>query len=334
MLLGVTPLAANARVRRWQFGLIFTKICPIPMSAAQTEPTAAMTPRIAFATMVGEEPFFLPLWIDHYSRFVPKSHLFILVDGEHRSLPAQAQGCQVIVLPHVTPGPGWDRARWQMISSFTTTLLHRFDVVAFNDVDEILLADPAGEDLLTLLARAQSVGVISPFALELMHRTDLEPSPLHAKAPILSQRRHARINASYCKPCITSRPLNWTIGGHYSDFPDLNLDPDLYLLHLRFADRDMLLERQNSRQALMTPTPEGAEVVAGAGWSKGAKEMEHFLQSFIDAGLPIEGDFSFEWQRKRIIKSWAYDPKDQIWRHDKLHNRKTYTIPPRFAGLF
>jgi hypothetical protein len=294
-----------------------------------------MTARIAFATMVGEEPFFLPLWIDHYAQFVPKSQLFILVDGAHRSLPPQAQGCQVIVLPHVTPGPGWDRARWQMISSFTATLLHRFDVVAFNDVDEILLADPdCGQDLLTLLMRAQQVGVISPFALELLHRTDLEPTPLHARAPVLSQRRYARINASYCKPCITARPLNWSIGGHYSDFEALNLDPHLYLLHLRFADRDMLLARQNSRQALMTPTADGAEVVAGAGWAKGAKEMEHFLQSFVDAGPPIDGDFSFDWQRKRITKSWAHDETAGIWRHDKLHNRKTYTIPPRFAALF
>ncbi len=293
------------------------------------------TARTAFATMVGDEPFFLPLWIAYYAQFVPKSHLFILVDGPHRSLPAQAQDCQVIVLPYVTPGPGWDRSRWQMISSFTATLLHRFDVVAFNDVDEILLADPAcGLDLLTLIARAQQVGVISPFALELLHRTDLEPARLHANAPILSQRRFARINASYCKPCVTSRPVNWSIGGHYADFPDLNLDTQLYLLHLRFADRDMLLERQNSRQALMTPTPEGAEVVAGAGWSKGADEMDHFLQSFITAGPPVDSDFSFDWQRKRIIKSWAYDADAQIWRHDRLHNRKTYTIPPRFAGLF
>jgi hypothetical protein len=105
-------------------------------------------------------------------------------------------------------------------------------------------------------------------------------------------------------------------------------------MHLRFADRDMLLARQNSRQALMTPTADGAEVVAGAGWAKGAKEMEHFLQSFVDAGPPIDGDFSFDWQRKRITKSWAHDETAGIWRHDKLHNRKTYTIPPRFAALF
>ncbi len=292
-------------------------------------------PSIAFATMVGDEPFFLPLWIDYYARFVPKSQVFILVDGAHRSLPAQAQGCQVIVLPHVTPGPGWDRARWQMISSFVATLLHRFDVVAFNDVDEILLADPAcGVDLLTLIGRARALGVISPFALELLHRTDLEPAPLHANAPILSQRRYARINASYCKPCITSRAVNWSVGGHYCDFPDLHLDPQLYLLHLRFADRDMLLARQASRQALMTPAPEGAEVVAGAGWSKGALEMAHFLQSFVETGPPLEGDFSFDWQRKRITKSWTYDAEAAIWRHNKLHNRKTYCIPSRFAALF
>lgn len=285
--------------------------------------------------MVGDEPFFLPIWIAHYARFVPKDQLFILVDGAHRVLPAQAQGCQILVLPHVVPGPGWDRKRWDMISAFTAMLLGRFDVVAFNDVDEIIVADPAcGKGLLELIGRAKTLGVVTPFAIELLHRFDLEPEALHNRAPILSQRRFGRINASYCKPCIISRPVRYSVGGHYSDFPDLHLDEHLTLFHLRFADQAMLQSRQTNRQALMAAASTGEEVVAGAGWSKGAEEMDQFLTSFVEMGPPIDTDFSFGWQRKRIINSWAHDQDAGLWRHGKLHNRKTYTIPPRFADAF
>ena len=196
----------------------------------------------AFATMVGDEPFFLPIWINHYARFLPKSQLFILVDGAQRVLPPEAQGCQILTLPHVVPGPGWDRMRWQMITDFTRLLLGRFDVVVFNDVDEIIVADPdCGTGLLGLIGRAREVGVISPFAIEVLHRLDLEPNALHANAPILSQRGFGRINASYCKPCITARPITFSLGGHYSNYPTLHLDPHLFLFHLRFADHTMLL---------------------------------------------------------------------------------------------
>ena len=296
---------------------------------------AAARSGIAFATMVGDEPFFLPIWIGYYSRFVPKDQLFILVDGAQRVLPPETEGCQVLTLPQVVPGPGWDRVRWEMISAFVALLLGRFDVVIFNDVDEIIVADPAcGTGLLDLIALARDVGVISPFAIELLHRVDLEPDALHSNAPILSQRRYGRINATYCKPCITARRVTFSVGGHYSDFPDLHLDTALFLFHLRFADHAMLLARQTSRQGLMAAVPDGAEGVAGSGWAKGAPEMDQFLHSFVETGLPIETDFSFGWQRAKIIKSWAHDTENGIWRHDKLHNRKTYSIPLRFADAF
>ncbi len=290
---------------------------------------------IAFATMVGDEPVFLPIWINYYARLVPKAQLFILVDGLHRAIPPEAEGCQIIWLPSVTPGPGWDVARWRMISLFTQTLLLRFGVVVFNDVDEILLADPAqGGDLLGHIGRAREVGVISPFAIELLHRIDLEPEALDPARPVLAQRRFGRINASYCKPCITAKPLNWSIGGHYSDYPSLHLDPALFLFHLRFVDHAMLRGRQASRQAMMQPgAAKGAEV-AGAGWLKGAQEMTDFLQSFVDAGPPLDNDFRFGWQRKRIVDSWAYDAEAGIWRHDRLHNRKTYRLPERMRDQF
>jgi hypothetical protein len=285
---------------------------------------------IAFATMVGDEPIFLPIWINHYSRFVAKSQLFILVDGQDRILPPESVGCQIIWLPQLAPSPGWDVARWQLITSFTATLLHRFGVVAFNDVDELLVLDPATEGtLLDALNRARDLGVISPFAVEVVHRIDLRPDALNPTQPILRQRPHCRLNASYCKPCVTSLPVTWSLGGHCSTHPDLHLDPQLYLFHLRYVDHGLLLDRQASRNAMMVTGD-----VAGAGWSKGRDQMTQFLQSFVEAGEPETGDFRFTWQRRRITRSWKKDPNSDFWRHDKLHNRRTYLIPDRFLDQF
>ena len=50
--------------------------------------------------MVRDEAVFLPRWIAHWRKTVPPEHMFILVDGLDQVAPAEAEGCQVIALPH------------------------------------------------------------------------------------------------------------------------------------------------------------------------------------------------------------------------------------------
>lgn len=293
------------------------------------------TPKLAFVTMVRDDAFFLRLWIAHYAALVPRHHLFILIDGFDQTPPPEAAGCQIIMLPKGQTGPGWDKRRWDTLSDFAATLLGRFDIVVLNDVDELLVTDPAsGIGLEQAIGRAQDLGVISPFALEIIHRPDLEPAPLDPTRPILHQRRHVRINASYCKPCITSKPLRWSLGGHYSDYPTLHLDDVLLLFHLRYVDRDMLLARQAARNALMQTGLPGAAEVAGGGWAKSVAEIDAFLNSFISHGPPEPTELVFDWQKKRIRAGWAFDSAQEIWRHPTLHNRRSYILPDRVKGLF
>lgn len=292
-------------------------------------------PLLAFATMVRNDDFFLRLWIAHYAAHVPKSHLFILFDGLDQTPPPEAKGCQCLFLPRAEMGPGWDNRRWAMLSDFAATLLGRFGVVTLNDVDELLVNDPASDETLPeALARALQVGVISPFALEMVHRRDLEPVPLDRARPVLEQRRFVRLNASYCKPCVISNPVRWSLGGHYSNHPKLHLDRSLYLFHLRYVDRDMLLARQAMRHAALQQPVPGDQQVAGGGWAKSTDQIDDFLQTIQDHGKPIESDFRFDWQRRRIAENWSWDPEAGIWRHPKLHNRKTYVLPARFHNIF
>jgi hypothetical protein len=222
-----------------------------------------------------------------------------------------------------------------MLADFNTTLLGRFDVVVLNDVDEIIVADPAGHmDLLQAIGRARTVGVITPFAVEVVHRTDLQPSPIDLSKPILRQRPHVRVNEIYAKPCITAVPVRWNLGGHRSDFPILNLDPCLYLFHLRFMDREMLFARQRTRLAIMEASSKGQAIVAGAGWEKSVDEVDSFLRSLQSEGTPVDNDFRFDQMRKRIASGWHQRGAAGLWRVGKLFGRhRTFVVPNRLLDL-
>ncbi|MFN6925203.1 MAG: hypothetical protein ACK4P8_06105 [Tabrizicola sp.] len=295
---------------------------------------AASPARIAFVTMVRDDHFFLRIWVEYYARHVPRHHLFILMDGFDQTPPDFAAGCQIITLPRSEPGPGWDMKRWTMLADFNAMLLGRFDVVVLNDVDEIIVPDPAyGIPLLDAVARAREVGVISPFAVEVVHRHDLCPDRIDPDRPILRQRPHVRVNSSYAKPCISSARLKWSLGGHRSDFPQLNLDNCLFLFHLRYLDRDMLLSRQQTRLAIANARNADEAEVAGIGWTKSTEDIERFLIS-LQASPPHEKNFQFDWQRRRMTREWRKDAKGDLWRHGKVVTSQTYIIPERFLDAF
>ncbi|TAG30137.1 MAG: hypothetical protein EAZ40_01805 [Rhodobacterales bacterium] len=296
---------------------------------------ATPTPNIAFVTMVRDDHFFLKLWVDYYARHVPRQHLFILLDGFDQTPPDFTAGCQILTLPRSEPGPGWDTRRWKMLADFNATLLGRFDVVVLNDVDEFIVADPAsGIPLLDALARAVEVGVITPFAVDVIHRYDLCPAPIDPAQPILRQRPHVRVDATYAKPCINALPVRFDTGGHCSDFPTLNLDPALYLFHFHFFDRSALKARQASRNAIMQASKPDQQMVAGPTWAKSLEEVDGFLLSIQQHGDPIENDFQFDQKRRRMISGWRRNGPNGFWQRGRIFNRRrTYVIPERFRDL-
>ncbi|WP_348539118.1 glycosyltransferase family 2 protein [Ruegeria sp. R8_1] len=285
--------------------------------------------------MVRNDEFFLKLWVDYYARFVPRQNLYILVDGDDSALPDTLQGCQVITFPQNQPSRGWDRKRWNFLSQFASSLTYRFDVVIGGDVDELIVLDPlVGNDPVQYILQQTNAQVISPFAIEVVQRVDLEPA-LDAQRPILEQRRYGRTNAFYCKPCITRAPISWSLGQHYSNHPRLNLSSDLFLFHLRFFDRDTLLERQKQRYLHITnDNSDIVQGVAGAGWAQSVEQVSAELQSFADYGPPETNDFSFEHLRKQIKKKWRFEEKRQIWKHAKFSGQSTFVIPERFSSVF
>ncbi|MEL7213808.1 MAG: hypothetical protein AAGK92_14180 [Pseudomonadota bacterium] len=297
--------------------------------------TLSQNGSLAFLTMVRDDDFFLRLWVNHYRQIVEPENLFILFDGQDQDIPDFAADCRTIRLPQAVHAEGWDDNRWAMLSDIASGLTRVYDRVVVNDVDELIVIDPDHPVGLRDYILDHPADVISPFALEVVHRTDVQPDPFDAERPLLSQRPHVRINASYCKPCITSVPLRWSLGGHYSSHPELYLDRNLYLFHLRYFDREMLLSRQAQRnQVVSADTNAITGSIAGDGWSKPSAKMQEFLESFIKAGAPEETDFLFDWQRRRVEKVWTFSEEEGFYRHGKIANRRTYILPERFRSCF
>ena len=291
---------------------------------------------IAFVTMVRDEPYFLPLWINHNSKIVPKEQLYILVDGFDQILPPEAQGCQILHLPRDPNPDSWDHRRWNILTKFSHSLLGRFSVVVTNDVDELLIADPRSpRSIQEILLSAVELRVLKAFAIEVIHRIDLEPAPIDWKKPILRQRSHIRPNTIYSKCCVIAEPVIWNRGGHCSDHPVFNMPNDLFLVHLRFCDHDYLVERQSSRRSIVEQAQNGKlSRVAGSGWHVTGKGISQFLQEVAQAGPPEEADCTFGFLRRRMRKTWHLNEKGGFWTHLSVARNTTFKLPEPFLDLF
>ena len=87
-----------------------------------------------------------------------------------------------------------------------------------------------------------SFDYVAGIGLNLTHIVSLE-SPLDLSQPILRQRRFAWFRSDGCKPLITRVPLRWCTGFHACDQP-IDIDPNLFVLHLKTMDYDLALKKQ------------------------------------------------------------------------------------------
>jgi hypothetical protein len=211
---------------------------------------ARVAKRVACLTMTRDEDVFLAVWHRYYAGLFGPENLFIVDHNSSASPPAQVLGAgdrNVFRLPfdspsHMTEGDrfAFDRERFLFVSDLVGALLKYYDTVIFNDTDEVFVADPEVYPDLAAYLAANDDEVIAGIGLEILHDPAEEP-PFDPASPVLAQRRCFVYRFHHSKPHILSRPCR--IGGHGSRRP-FRLDPDLYLMHLKFVDWDRSLERQ------------------------------------------------------------------------------------------
>lgn len=193
----------------------------------------------AVFTIVQNESFYFPIWLNYYSRFFESEDIYVLdhdtVDGS-----TDGDGFQRERVSKRTFDNRWLR---QIVQRKQRQLLESYDNVVFVDVDEIVAPNPLLGDLGDYLARFNGVW-INCLGYEVIQMPD--EAPLDLSRSILSQRRCWFPNSIYDKSVLSSVPIEWKLGFHGRRDNHGRFDPDLRLIHLHRADFHVCLERHQA----------------------------------------------------------------------------------------
>lgn len=196
-----------------------------------------MNRRIAVVTMVYNESYFLPIWIDHYNKSVPEKNIYVIDDGSSDGSTSNLGNINLIQLPRQ---PFSDVRRTELVSNFCSNLLLWYDVVIYTDVDELLVPDPDIALDLQEYCDKMKKDVVTAIGLNVI-QTEEEISPPPYQKPLLQCRRYVRFVYAMCKPVISRVPIKWSPRFHSSNH-SMEVD-DLFLFHLRHHDINIALQR-------------------------------------------------------------------------------------------
>lgn len=247
-----------------------------------SQPAIGRTFQIAAITNVYNEFHNLPVWVDHYSRQIGAEHCIVLDHGSDDGSTNDLRGAKSILLPR--SGVFNERHRMALITNLANSLLGYYDAVIYSDCDEMLVADPAKYENLRDYAARLNRPVSHAIGLNVRHDISKE-SPLTTDRKILDQRTLAHFVSPMCKPLLIKAPVSWGGGFHSCDKPP-RFD-DLYLFHLRHADRDRALARLNTTRKIV--------FARDGGGKHHRREEDDLIKNVYDKvkGMKVKEDFDF-----------------------------------------
>jgi len=290
------------------------------------------TPTVAAITMAANEGPMLQRWVDHYAKHVGRQHLIVLDDN---STDGSTEGLDVTVhhLPKMPGGDDFVPARMDLMSGLAQGLLAVYDYVIFTDVDEFLIPDPAKYETLPQLIAAKGYPpILAALALNVVHVPALEPEPLDLSRPILEQRSYAKFTKLMCKPSTKRVPARWALDTHgITTETPFAVDPELFMVHLKFADRGRLAEVVAHRKAVNEA--DGRAQLSS--WSKSAAEI---LAVFDKAVADVDPATVPEFDPSSIDLASLVVPLNDLYRTvdqgqiPALRNEPFVRIPERLKG--
>jgi FkbM family methyltransferase len=194
--------------------------------------------------MVYNEPVFLPMWRAHYGNMVGEANCYVVDHGSDDGSTTDLGSISVIRIPR---SPMHDQKRARFLSDFVSGLLEWYDVVAYTDVDEFLVADPERWTDFSAFCAELTGDAINCLGFEVYELPGVD-GPLLPSVPVLRQRRWARFSLAMCKPLLVRSRVSWVPGFHASNHP--MAFGDLFLFHLHNCDKGITLQRQAKTRAM------------------------------------------------------------------------------------
>ncbi|HET6877165.1 MAG TPA: glycosyltransferase family 2 protein [Jatrophihabitans sp.] len=304
---------------------------PAVLPNRRKDPSESKLPDVAVITMARDEGRMLSRWVDFYGSAFGTDNLLVFddnsVDGSTDNL-----GCSVFHLPQL-PGIGrYERTRNLLMSGIAEGLLQVYDFVIFVDVDEFLMADPAKHaSLREFLAARRDRDVIAPMTLNVMHHVGAEP-PLDPDRPILDQRSFAKFLPVMCKPSIKQIPAPWNPTSHAISAP-FEVDPELFMLHLKFYDAGELRATAALRNAMVKADGRATK----SSWSRTGDQL---VAQITEASARVDPDSVKEFDPQLAeLDGIVQQQREGIWQPSGMGQvpamsaRPLVRIPERLRGL-
>lgn len=257
---------------------------------------SAARPRVACLTMVKDDGVFLDIWCRYYAGLFGAAQCHVVDHGSTETAAldrARAMGVQVLRVPFEYPASApqgirpdgqpaqFDGYRFAFLSRLRAALRVFYDIVILHDADEVMVVHPdRGGDLAAYVAAAPDHAVLGGLGVEVFHDPATEPA-FDPDLPVLAQRRHAHFRLPECKPVLFRSNVAATPHGTAEPFA---IDPDLWLIHLKFLDRDLMRARQSHRLAVVGK----GEVPDWTRWGWSLEEVDAQLAGF--ARRPLDPD--------------------------------------------
>jgi hypothetical protein len=198
-----------------------------------------MKKKCAVFTKARNERVFLPIWLNHYSKFFPQEDIFVLDhltdDGSTENLQ-----CNVERLDYEL---AWDEDwRMKIVQNKVQELLNFYECVIYTDTDELIFSPhlPLDKIIDEFLLTEQSFLTCTGY--EIMQDENTEKA-FDFNLTIMEQRSFWFKCHIYDKTLITKIPLNWSYGFHEILQLEKNYHQELILLHLHRIDWKYMLER-------------------------------------------------------------------------------------------
>ena len=206
--------------------------------------------KIAAITMARNDEFFLSRWVEYYGHELGNENLYIILDGTDQDTPKNANGTNIIKLPHTDMSRvTGDKYRIGKISDLANKLFKTYDIVIGCDSDEFLIVDPnAKKSLCEYLSESKYKTTVSGLGFDIGQNMKTEKT-LDTSKPMLSQREYALLSTRYTKPVVLFRPARWGSGFHHIKGKNFHIDKNLYLLHFGAVDMNMLIKKAEKRGA-------------------------------------------------------------------------------------